>query len=141
MKKMPQSPSHHAPVAKGYTSFNLNPWVLAFCVSMFVLLLQIIVSQHSAITALQQDNVLHQQARNIEAETIRDLMYDLDQLQLSANLQHNRGYVSGVVDSVNKPDYYSEVWHSGYSRGAEVQKYADSLDSKETQHTADNCTW
>lgn len=135
--KMPQSPRRHTPAAQGYTSFNLNPWVLAFCASMFVLLLQIIVSQHSAITALRQDNILHKQARDLESETIRDLMYELDQLRLSANLQHHRGYVAGVVDSVNKPDYYSEVWHSGYSRGTEVQKYVDSLDSKETQYTAE----
>jgi hypothetical protein len=134
-KKLPHPPRRQNFAANTHSSFNLNPWVLAFCASMFVLLLQIIVSQHSAITALRQDNILHKQARDLESETIRDLMYELDQVRLSANLQHHRGYVSGVVDSVNKPDYYTDVWHSGYSRGAEVQKYVDTLDDKETQYT------
>lgn len=135
MKKMPSNNVTQQLLQHRYSSFNLNPWVLAFCASMLVLLLQIIVSQHNAISTLQHDNILHQQARALESETIRDLMYELEQLQLTTNLQHHRGYVSGVIDSVNKPDYYSDVWHSGYSRGAEVQKYVDTLDYKERQYT------
>jgi hypothetical protein len=123
-----------------YRSFNLNPWVLAFCVSVFVLMLQIVVGQYIAISGLRQDNAFHKQARGIESETIRDLMYELDQVKTESELRYHRGYVSGIVDTVNRPDYYTQIWHSGYSRGAEVQQYADALDEKETQYTKETTT-
>lgn len=119
------------------SSFNLNPWVLAASVSLVILFAQVVVFQQMRISALQIDNGIHQQARKLEGETIRDLMYEMEQLRNAGDYQHQRGYVSGVVDTVNRPDYYSSIWHSGYSRGTEVQKYADALEQKETQYTKD----
>lgn len=116
-------------------SFNLNPWVLAFCVSTTVLLLQIIVTQYGALNVARQNNEFHAQSRDIEREIIRDLMYQLEQSRASNSALEQRGYVSGVVESITRPDHFSDIWHSGYSRGVEVQEYANSLDRKEKKYT------
>ena len=121
-------------------SFNLNPWVLAFCASLTVILLQVIVAQHHALMTARANNDLHAQARDIEREMIRDLMYQLEQEKFGNELQQQRGYVAGVVDAVNRRDYFSEIWHSGYSRGVEVEQYANEIGVKTTRYTKDDGT-
>ena len=89
---------------------------------------------HYAINAqgeasrLKQLIELSDKARAIESETIRDLIHSNQRLAEQNASEKNAAYVSGVVTALQKPDHYSAIWHSGYDRGTEVQKFAQSID-------------
>lgn len=58
----------------------------------------------------------------IQDDSIRELIAALQQANYKNETIRSEGYVSGVVDAVNKPNYYADIWHKGYDRGASVQE-------------------
>jgi len=86
---------------------------------------QIALTQHNLITMLKQEISLLERENNIEKEEIRDLLFQLSQNKIEKEAIGVKHYVSGVVDTINKPDYFREIWHSGYDRGSANQQYVD----------------
>lgn len=86
---------------------------------------QIALTQHNLITMLKQEISLLERENNIEKEEIRDLLFQLSQNNAEKEAIGVKHYVSGVVDTINKPDYFREIWHSGYDRGSANQQYVD----------------
>jgi hypothetical protein len=102
-------------------------WVLVvFAIFQFA------IFQNYEINRLHQEIRLAQQAKQIDSDQIRDLMYTLTNSKMEQESIGNRQFVAGVVEAVTKPDHYSEIWHNGYDRGTAIQQYADSLDKKVT---------
>lgn len=106
--------------------------VFAFVAGVLALVFgQILVSQNNTISILKHEISLLERENNIEREEIRDLLFQVSQNKLEKEAIGIKHYVSGVVDTINKPDYFSEIWHSGYDRGVANQQYADQF-KKET---------
>jgi len=110
----------------------MNKWVLSFCASIVIVLVQVIVTQWTWIEHLKQQVELVSKAKDIESDQVLDLMIQLSSAKsetASAGTQH---FVSGVMAAIQSPDHYSEVWHAGYDRGSEVEDYIASLDKEKT---------
>ena len=92
------------------------------------------IRNHYEIKRLEQVVQLSDKARQIESETIRDLMHANRRIGEQNEAEKNAAYVSGVVATINKPDHYNAIWHAGYDRGTEVQILAQSTEppQKET---------
>lgn len=69
-------------------------------------------------------------AREIADDQIRDLMYELKIAKSESEMVGTRNYVSGVVETLSRPEHYEQIWHDGYDRGTEVQILASSVDKK-----------
>ena len=110
-----------------------NKWLAALAASCVVVCLQIITTQYGTIAHLRQRLEFVQDAHRIEMSQIADLQYQLEQVRDQANAAETAGFVSGVVDAIQRRDYYTEIWHSGYTRGTEVQQYANQLDRAERE--------
>jgi hypothetical protein len=95
-------------------------------------LFQFVIFQNYQISRLDQEIRLAQQARQIESDQIRDLMYALSNAKVEQESIGNRQFVAGVIESVTKANHYAEIWHNGYDRGTANQQYADNLDKKVT---------
>lgn len=87
------------------------------------------------ISHLRQKVEMAEMAHNIEMAQINDLQYQLEVQRDNSDTAEARGFVAGAVDAVQRRDYYSEIWHAGYSRGTAVQQYANQLE-REQQTTA-----
>jgi hypothetical protein len=61
------------------------------------------------------------QKERIQADQIRELIAGLQQANQKNETLKTEGYVAGVSDAINKPDYYMAIWHQGYDRGSAVQ--------------------
>lgn len=124
--------------------------VLSFVAGSFAVVAlaigQIALTQHNLITMLRQEISLLEKENNIEKEEIRDLLFQLAQNSLEKEAIGVKHYVSGVVDTINKPDYFREIWHSGYDRGSANQQYVNQskeqtyvdLKEKEDEKNQDN---
>jgi hypothetical protein len=90
-------------------------------------------------TLLGQVTVLRDQLRIVEAsnrianDQIGELTYQLLQKNTEDKFANMREFVSGAVDSLRRPEYYSEVWHAGYDRGVVVEQYARKLDIQDAE--------
>lgn len=114
-------------------AFNTR-WLVGTLVAVFVLGSQVVVSQWAEITSLKRELRLAEKAKAIEADQIRDLLYQLSQARADVEFAGNKQFVLGVVEAITHPDRYKEVWHSGYDRGTANQKYVD--ESPEAAKTA-----
>ena len=88
---------------------------------------QIIIFQFIVISRLRDEVRIAEKAKNIETDQSQDLMYQLTQMKAELEAIGTRQFVAGVVTSVTKPDFYTEIWHDGYDRGVNVTQYAESL--------------
>jgi hypothetical protein len=109
----------------------MNKWVLSFCASIVIVLVQVITTQWTWIEHLRQQVELVSQAKNIESDQVRDLMTQLISAKSDAAAAGTQHFVSGVMAAIQSPDHYSEIWHSGYDRGTDVQNYIASLEKEE----------
>jgi len=106
------------------------PWFIVVCVVTLFGHAHIYTSNQ---TKMLKENVkLTEQARQIEHDEVRDLMFALQEERGKNEVVAAQSFVAGVVDTLNRPDHYQEIWHSGYDRGTEVQKYADSAKPEAT---------
>lgn len=109
------------------------PWFVVVCVVTISVHIQI--HTHNRTLILEESVKLVEQARKIEHDEVRDLMYMLQDEKGRSESVATTSFVAGVVDTLNRPEYYQEIWHSGYDRGTEVQKYADSTKPSEEDKT------
>jgi len=105
------------------------PWIVVVCVT--TLAGHVLIQNHSRVKLLEETVKLSEQARKIEHDEVRDLMYALQQEKGNNEAIAMKSFVAGVVDNMKRPDYYNEIWHAGYDRGSENQKYADSIKPEE----------
>jgi hypothetical protein len=118
-------------------SVNLNRWVAAICVSVVILLMQVIVTQYSMISELNNELRLVHVANRLEHEQMTDLTYELERVRSESTAVGLQQFVAGIVSAVDHKDQYTEVWHDGYNRGAAVAQYAAKLDAEqEKKNTA-----
>jgi len=107
-----------------FTAANL----LLFCGIVFM-------GQHNKIESLRSEVRVYQQMQKISDDQITELQYLLTAQRVDLESERTRSYVSGVVDSITRPDHANEIWHAGYDRGQAVQQYADQIDKAATRYT------
>lgn len=117
---------------------NLNKWVAAFCVSVVVVCMQVIVSQWMWIGHLRMQLDLSSDARRLANDQIQDLMVQLDTARSENLAVGTRQFTAGIMAAIQKPDQYTEVWHDGYDRGVAVQTYAYETEKRDAAYTKDN---
>lgn len=118
---------------------NRNLWTIA-CVCVATIFAHMIINYQKSIWILEQQLSFSEKNNQIEAEQIRDLMYELEKNRAENTRISTTQYISGVLDSLNRKEYFNEIWHAGYDRGSEVQSYADSVIPKKTTLTSDRNT-
>lgn len=57
----------------------------------------------------------------IDSDQIRDLLAEVRNLVSSQSSEKSGAYVAGIMDAMNRPDHYNEIWHEGYNRGQDVR--------------------
>lgn len=102
-----------------------NIWSLIL-LSTVALGLQVMLFQHQQISSLRQELRIVQKSKEIEQDQSQELMFQLTQAKIENSALATKYYVAGVVDAVNKPDHYSEIWHAGYDRGSASQEYSQT---------------
>lgn len=98
------------------SQFNNKFWIVlaVVCVSIFG---QIIYSQNNQINTLKEIVQLNEKALKIDQDQIRDLIYLSQEEKNKSEEVATRNYVAGIIDCMNRRDYYTEVWHEGFDRG------------------------
>ncbi len=107
------------------------PWILLVCVG--TLAGHVGIYQHNQIETLKQSATLSDQARRIESDQVRDLMYALRESQGRNEAIAVQSFVAGVVDTLKREPEYQKIWHDGYDRGTEVQSEIFAVKAKEPQ--------
>jgi hypothetical protein len=103
-----------------------------FLFGVFVFLcLQIILYQNGLIGSLKQEIQISNKIKQIDEDQIRDLLYEINKINTDTQTIAVTNYVSGVVDSINKKDYYYEIWHNGFDKGFDNKQMIDDMDKKE----------
>jgi hypothetical protein len=69
--------------------------------------------------ALEQEIAFLNQARRIDGDQIRELMYAVQIAGQQTEGDRTRAYLAGLSDAHNRPEL-NAVWHSGYDRGMSV---------------------
>lgn len=109
---------------------NLNKWVASVCISVVVVLVQVIVTQWMCISNLRCRLEIAEQADRINDDQIRDLAMQMETLRITNESEGHKNFVAGVIKATQTPNLYKEVWHAGYDSGAAVEK------PKETVYTS-----
>jgi hypothetical protein len=91
--------------------------------------------QQSEINTLRGEVRIYQQMQKLSDDQISELQYLLTSRHVDLEAERTRSYVSGVVDSITRPDHASEIWHAGYDRGQTVQAYTEQVDKAKTLYT------
>lgn len=91
--------------------------------------------QHNENTTLRSEVRLYQQMQKLSDDQISELQYLLTSQRLDLEAERTRSYVSGVVDTVTRPERANEIWHAGYDRGQSVQQYADQTERTSARYT------
>ena len=99
------------------------PWFALGIVSLCAA--QFIIYQNYKIENLNDLVRFGEKARQIDQDQIRDIMYSLQNAKIEKESANSAGFVAGIIDATNRKDVYSEIWHSGYSRGSENQILMD----------------
>lgn len=109
----------------------MKSYQISFVSSVLLFLaLQVVLYQYFYINRLEQEVRLAQKAKDIDSDNIRDILYELNQAKTENQFLGSKQFVAGVVEAIAKPERYSEIWHSGYDRGASVQQYADQVGAR-----------
>jgi hypothetical protein len=116
---------------------NRKDMVIVWIVCLLLVAIQFTTGQHFEIRRLRDELRITKSAQKIADDQIRDISYELQQARVTAEADHTRWFVAGVVSAVEKPDRYTEIWHAGYDRGTEVQRVANELDAKTATFTSD----
>lgn len=111
---------------------GLNKWLVSICLSVVIVLAQIIVAQYMVVSGLRTELRFAQAAHRLTADQIADLTYQVECARNELNTQNTQQFIAGVVAAIDRRDEYTAIWHDGYSRGSEVQQYAAELDAKKT---------
>lgn len=117
---------------------NLNKWVAAICVSVVVILAQVITTQYMVISNLRSELDFARASHRLATDQIADITYQLDRLREERDTTSTQQFIAGIVSTIDRHNDYSAIWHDGYSRGTAVQQYAAELDAKKTAVYTDN---
>lgn len=96
-----------------------QPWIAFVLFAIFCS--QIIIYQNYRIQILSDVVEINKKARQLDQDQIRDLMFEIQSVKSQNQSIAMTNFVAGVVDSINKKDYYSEIWHAGFSQGMQNQ--------------------
>jgi len=107
----------------------MKPSQLLFGIFTF-LAMQVIVFQYGQISSLKQEIQISNKMKQIDQDQIRDLLYEISKKNQDVQSIAVTNYVSGVVDSLNKKDYYYEIWHDGFDKGFANKELIDEIDQK-----------
>lgn len=99
-------------------------------IALITVLCHLLVNQYNQINTLKQEINILDKSDNLEKDQIRDLLFQISQNNLEKEAIGVKNYVAGVVDAIDRPDYYKQIWHSGYDRGVSNQKYSELLEAK-----------
>lgn len=113
---------------------GINKWVVSICFSVVIVLSQVIITQWTWINHLKQQVDLVNQAKRIEGDLVQDLMMQLSNAKSENLTIGSQQFVAGVMAATQNPDRYNEIWHAGYDRGVNVQRYAANAE-KESSYT------
>lgn len=80
----------------------------------------------ATLTSLKERLHVSEASNRIASDQITDLQYQLTNMQSQSEFHEAKGFISGAIDSLKRPDYYSQIWHDGYERGEQNEKYATS---------------
>lgn len=108
---------------------SLNKWVASICVSVVIVLAQIIVTQSGVIAGLRTELDIARAGSRLAADQIADMTYELSKLRDEREMTATQNFVAGVTALITRHNDYEAVWHSGYDRGVEVQQYVNTLDA------------
>lgn len=98
---------------------QLNKFWVVLAIFFVAIFGQIIYSQNNQIKLLKEIVQLNEKALKIDQDQIRDLIYLSQEEKNKSEEVATRNYVAGIVDCINRRDYYTEVWHEGFDRGME----------------------
>lgn len=91
---------------------------LAICVA--TLFGHYLINVHNEIRQLKFLLSAADQKDRIQTDQVAELISDLRSAEMRNQGSRTEGYVAGVTDMIQKPDYYNTIWHNGYSRGSDV---------------------
>lgn len=94
-----------------------------------------IASLNATVASLRDQLRISESSSRIANDQIGELTYQLLQKSNETQFANMREFVSGAVDSLRRPEYYSEIWHAGYDRGSAVEQYARTVDLKDKTYT------
>lgn len=114
---------------------NSKMWIAVLAVLAFVEG-QVLLLQHGHTQRLRDEIRLMQQARAIDSDELREALHNLLQARNDQRADDLKSFVAGVAAVVSNPGKYTEVWHAGYERGAQVQQYADQRE-REAKYTSE----
>ena len=113
-------------------------WLIVLAVVAF-LQGQLLLLQYQNNNLLQSELSLTQQARRIDADELREVLYHLTQARSDQAAAEIKNFVAGVAAAVTNPEKYQEVWHAGYDRGSAVHQYAAQLENAgAVKYTSEN---
>jgi len=80
------------------------------------------IFSHFQIQDLRTEVSLLLQKESIDKDQIRDLMFEVKNIDDQKEVLKSQGYVSGILDGIKHEDHYMTIWHDGYNRGSEVRQ-------------------
>lgn len=119
---------------------SLNKWLVSICVSVVVILAQIITTQYSIISSLQTELSFARTSGRIAGDQISDMMYELSKLRSEVETASTQNFIAGVTAAIERKEEFNAIWHAGYDRGSSTQRYANDLDqaAKTTAYTTED---
>lgn len=107
---------------------SLNKWLVSICVSVVIVLAQIIVTQYSIISSQRAELSFVRTNGKIASDQIADMMYELSKLRAELETKATHNFIAGVAAAIERRDEFNAIWHEGYDRGAATQQYVNELD-------------
>lgn len=106
---------------------SLNKWLVSICVSVVIILVQIITTQYSIISSMRAELDFAKASSRLSSDQISDMMYELSKIRSQVENTGTQQFVAGVAAAIERRDEFTSIWHAGYDRGVEVQQYADKI--------------
>ena len=78
---------------------------------------EIFCYQNNQIKVLKEFVEINKKSQEINEDEIRDLICAVQEEKNKNEGIATRNYVAGILDGVNKKDYYAEIWHKGFDSG------------------------
>jgi len=108
---------------------SFRSWLVAWAV--VTLMGHAIIWQWFRIDRLSECLELSHQARRLESEQVRDLMFAFQNAKIEKESVSVRAYVEGVVRGFSDEEHYAQIWHDGYDRATAVEAMVKKLDMEE----------
>lgn len=89
---------------------------------------QFLYYQNNQINVLKEIVKLNEKSEKIDQDQIRDLIYLSQEEQNKNEEVATRNYVAGVIDCINRRDYYTEIWHEGFDRGMQNKRLIEEAE-------------